>query len=77
MISAFTLNFFQSGVSGNWGQFYARGLLNFGVFQCPEDDKMCHLWQLQDLGEFNVTWIIPFIFKKNFLLSISYRFIVQ
>ena len=49
MVSSYTLNFFLSGVKGQWGTFYSMGLLNFGIFECDGDD--CHLWEIRDLGK--------------------------
>ena len=50
MISSFTLNFFLSGVKGQWGTFYSMGLLNFGQFQCDNGNE-CQLWKVYDLGK--------------------------
>ncbi|XP_076820121.1 H(+)/Cl(-) exchange transporter 6-like [Clavelina lepadiformis] len=50
MTSTFTLNFFLSGTEySSWGSFYQNGLLTFGLFQCPPDNKKCHLWTAGDL----------------------------
>ena len=53
MVSSYTLNFFLSGVKGQWGTFYSMGLLNFGIFECDGDD--CHLWEIRDLGKLKIT----------------------
>ncbi|KAF3859882.1 hypothetical protein F7725_000137 [Dissostichus mawsoni] len=40
MSATFTLNFFRSGINFNkWGSFQLPGLLNFGEFKCPDEDK--------------------------------------
>lgn len=58
MVSSYTLNFFLSGVKGQWGTFYSMGLLNFGIFECDGDD--CHLWEIRDLGRLNKFWAKKF-----------------
>ncbi|XP_053379304.1 H(+)/Cl(-) exchange transporter 6-like [Mercenaria mercenaria] len=62
MSATFTLNFFQSGLDYSaWGSFYSPGLINFGVFQCSNEDKTngtCRLWTAIDLFIFILMGII-------------------
>ncbi|XP_034029023.1 chloride transport protein 6 [Thalassophryne amazonica] len=59
MSAAFTLNFFRSGINFNkWGSFQLPGLLNFGEFKCPEGDKNCHLWTVEELAFFVLMGVV-------------------
>ncbi|XP_064642254.1 H(+)/Cl(-) exchange transporter 6-like [Lineus longissimus] len=63
MSASFSLNFFLSGMSKidgkeQWGYFYLPGLINFGVFSCPEDQPNCRLWSGWDLLIFLLMGII-------------------
>ncbi|XP_010772365.1 chloride transport protein 6, partial [Notothenia coriiceps] len=59
MSATFTLNFFRSGINFNkWGSFQLPGLLNFGEFKCPDEDKNCHLWTVVDLAFFVLMGVV-------------------
>ncbi|XP_072047747.1 H(+)/Cl(-) exchange transporter 6-like [Amphiura filiformis] len=52
MSATFCLNFMLSGLVHNkWGALDQPGLINFGIFTCPESntDSTCNLWTAYDL----------------------------